>query len=84
MCFYSHVLKLIILLENINSQLLHEEMRVRHITTADSSRWELQAMPEGCKSFFELLASPLAVVMLQMSNAFPEETEIFWGRNTFP
>lgn len=39
-------------------------------------------MPKCCKNFFELLASHLPFrVMLQMSNAVPEETEVSWGRN---
>lgn len=66
-----HALKPIILLENKTSQPLHEETGVTHITTADSSRWELQATPKCCKNFFELSASRLPfIMMLRMSNAW--------------
>lgn len=66
----SHALKPIILLGNKTSQPLDEETGIMHITTADSSRWELQAAPKCCKNFFELLASHLPfIMMLRMSNA---------------
>lgn len=66
----SRALKPVILLENETSQPLHEETGITHITTADSSRCELQPMPKCCKNSFELLASCLPLIMmLQMSNA---------------
>lgn len=69
----SRDLKPVILLENKSSQPLHEESGIMHITTADSSRWELQAMLKCCKCFFfflQFLALLLTFIMMsQILNA---------------
>lgn len=67
----SHTLKPIVLPDDKTSQPLHKETGLMHITTADISRWELQATPKRGKIFFfELLASlsPF-IMMLWMSPA---------------
>lgn len=51
----------IILLENRSSQPFHEEMRIMHITTADSSRWELRAMPKSCKLLVWIIGITLSI-----------------------
>lgn len=82
----SRDLKPVILLENKSSQPLHEESGIMHITTADSSRWELQAMLKCCKCFF--FFSSIFGITLNIHNdvtdfecTVPEKTEISGGKN---
>lgn len=45
----------------LGSQPLHEEMWITRITTADSSRWELWAVPKSCKLLVWIIGITLSI-----------------------